>query len=946
VQWNDGTNQTVGTPGQGGPVMLSRMVVYPTNFFGANGPHTNVYFVTNVSDYWSCQASVGLTDIVGRVELILNPRPTVTLMTTNFANNLFAQTNCDIGVFYQVTNKLTGIGPWTVQWNDGTNQTVGTPGQGGPVMLSRTVVYPTNFFGANGPHTNAYYVTNVSDYWSCQASVGLTDIVGRVELILNPRPTAKLVTTNFPNYLFAQTNCDIGVSYQVTNVLTGIGPWTVQWNDGTNQTVGTPGQGGPVMLSRTVVYPTNIFGANGPHTNVYFVTNVSDYWSCQASVGLTDIVGRVELILNPRPTVTLITTNLATNLFVKADCDYAISYQVTNVLTGIGPWTVQWNDGTNQTVGTPGQAGPMLLSRAVLYPTNFFAANVPHTNVYFVTNVSDYWSCLASVGLNDIAGRVELIVSPRPTATLITTNVATNLYVQANCDVGALYQVTNSLTGIGPWTVQWNDGTNQTIGIPGQLGPTNLVRILYPTNSFAANAPYTNIYFITNVTDLSGCQANTGLTDIVGKVELIISPRPTATLVTTNFANNLFAQTNCDSGLLQQAVTNVLTGIGPWTVQWNDGTNQTVGTPGQPGPTNLVRTVLYPTGFPGANVPHTNVYFVTNVTDLSGCQANAGLTDIRGRIELVVTPRPTATLITTNVTTNLFVKTDCDYAISYQVTNVLTGIGPWTVQWNDGTNQTIGTPGQGGPMMLSRTVLYPTNFFAANGPHTNVYSVTNVIDLFGCRANAGEIQGSVQLIVNPRPTATLITTNIATNLYVQANCDIGVSYQVTNRLTGIGPWTVQWNDGTNQTIGTPGQTGPVLLSRTVLYPTNFFAANGPHTNIYVVTNVIDFASCQANAGLGDIVGRVELIVNPRPSVTLITTNVATNLFVQTDCDYAVSYQVTNVLTGIGPWTVQWNDGTNQTIGTPGQAGPMILSRTVLYPTNFFAANVPHTNVYL
>jgi hypothetical protein len=46
--------------------------------------------------------------------------------------------------------------------------------------------------------------------------------------------------------------------------------------------------------------------------------------------------------------------------------------------------------------------------------------------------------------------------------------------------------------------------------------------------------------------------------------------------------------------------------------------------------------------------------------------------------------------------------------------------------------------------------------------------------------------------VNPRPTAALVSFNMSI-------CNIGTNYVMTNLLTGIGPWTVYWNDGYVQT---------------------------------------------------------------------------------------------------------------------------------------------------
>jgi hypothetical protein len=315
--------------------------------------------------------------------LSIGSHPTATLITTNAANNLFVQNNCDYGVSYQVTNILTGTGPWTVQWNDGTNQTIGIPGQAGPVMLSRTVLYPTNFFGANGPHTNVYFVTNVTDSGGCQANAGLGDIVGQVALVMNPRPTVTLITTNGANHSFVQVNCDVAVPYQVTNLLTGMGPWTVQWNDGTNQIIGIAGQAGPVLLSRTLLVPMSQSGANGPQTNVFFVTSVSDLGGCQANPAFGDIVGQVALMINPRPTAVV---------SGSATICSGSSTNIQAALTGSAPWNVAWSDGVIQTV----IASPVIRVVAPLVNTT-----------YTVTNLLDA-TCVAAT--TDLKGSATITV--------------------------------------------------------------------------------------------------------------------------------------------------------------------------------------------------------------------------------------------------------------------------------------------------------------------------------------------------------------------------------------------------------------------------------------------------------------------------------------------------------------------------------------------------------
>jgi len=106
----------------------------------------------------------------------------------------------------------------------------------------------------------------------------------------------------------------------------------------------------------------------------------------------------------------------------------------------------------------------------------------------------------------------------------------------------------------------------------------------------------------------------------------------------------------------------------------------------------------------------------------------------------------------------------------------LTGIGPWTVTWNDTTIQTVPIAGSG-PATLTRTVT--PGPFDSNHASNHVYFVTGVSNADTCIANQpGDIQGNVSILINPRPTATL-------GSYSATNCDIGASYAFTNTLTGI-----------------------------------------------------------------------------------------------------------------------------------------------------------------
>jgi hypothetical protein len=655
--------------------------------------------------------------------------------------------------------------------------------------------------------------------------------------------------------------------------LTGIGPWTVLWNDGTPETTnGTA----PVTLLRAVA-PTNAPGSSFASNFVYYVTNVVNADTCLGNE-TGDILGTNTIIVNPRPTA-LITSSDVTR------CDYGQTNTLTVKLTGIGPWTVLWNDGTPQT--TNGTA-PVTLLRAVA-PTNAPGSSFASNFVYYVTNVANADTCLGNE-TGDILGTNTIIVNPRPTALITSTDVT-------RCDYGQTNTLAVQLTGIGPWTVLWNDGTPQTTN---GTAPVTLLRAVAPTNAPGSSFASNFVYYVTNVANADTCLGNeTG--DILGTNTIIVNPRPTALITSTDV-------TRCDYGQTNTLAVQ-LTGIGPWTVLWNDGTPQTTnGT----APVTLLRAVA-PTNAPGSSFASNFVYYVTNVANADTCLGNeAG--DILGTNTIIVNPRPTALITSTDVTR-------CDYGQTNTLAVQLTGIGPWTVLWNDGTPQTTnGTA----PVTLLRPVA-PTNAPGSSFASNFVYYVTNVVNADTCLGNeAGDILGTNTIIVNPRPTALITSTDVT-------RCDYGQTNTLAVQLTGIGPWTVLWNDGTPQTTN---GTAPVTLVRAVA-PAIALGSSFASNFVYYVTNVANADTCLGNEP-GDILGTNSITVNPRPTAVLTSTNT-------TLCSGATN-TLSVTLSGIGPWTIVWNDGTNQVAGTNGQPGPVILTRDVA-PTNELDSALASNVVY-
>src|SRR6185503_1182546 len=124
------------------------------------------------------------------------------------------------------------------------------------------VVVPTNTL-PNSAFTNVYYVLSVSNENSCVANQP-GDITGTNTIIINPRPTSDLLS-------FAGTTCNIGTPYTLTNILTGLGPWTLVWSSNDQQVVQaiTNAVPGP-FTNAFVVVPTNTL-PNSAFTNVYYV---------------------------------------------------------------------------------------------------------------------------------------------------------------------------------------------------------------------------------------------------------------------------------------------------------------------------------------------------------------------------------------------------------------------------------------------------------------------------------------------------------------------------------------------------------------------------------------------------------------------------------------------------------------------------------------------------
>jgi hypothetical protein len=776
-----------------------------------------------------------------------------------------------------VANASHPAGTITVEWFDA---------QGNVVASGTTNLFPTvnpNLVGTNAV-TNIVYYAAEQDLRTGFISTNKV----AVTLQIIPRPTATLINPS-------TTVCNEGASFTLTNILTGIGPWTIDWNDGTVQTI-AQAVPGPVVLTRTVT-PTNTF-ANVASNNVYFVTILTNADMCQGNVA-GDITGTTTITVDPRPTASLMSLD-ATN------CNDGSSFTLTNTLTGIGPWTIFWNDGTTQTANG---SGPLTLTRTV-FPTNSVGANTVNDNIYYVTMVTNNDNCIGNQP-GDVTGTNHIFINPRPTAKLLSVTVT-------NCNVGTLYTLTNTLTGIGPWTVVWNDGLIETTN---GTAPLILTRNVTPTTG-SANAASNNVYFVTMVTNNTDTCIGNQPGDITGSAQFIINPLPTVTLtITTNdfalstndVATGLLESVSQPSGTsyslvvgfqtLQNgnpttinnqtlSVTNHLafTGIGPWAVMLSDGNTSFA--------TNFAANGTYVWNEVVSTNVNTNFTFsVTSLTD-----TNTGCSGSETNVYSVgVFDAPTALVLATT-------NTACGSGVgSVTISAALGGFGPWTnIVWSDGF-----VSGLVSNSPVSRDVAAPTNNSFAQ-IETN-YSIVSLTDGYGITTtSSNDLAGAAIIIVDPFPTNPP-TVVVATN-YTCPSTPVILSVSVPPNFTA--DWFADSGLTTNLAVGT----------------TNYLASitDDPATNVYYVTMRYNDAFSLANCS-PDVAASVYLISAP-------CTNAVISSITATNGSVIISWSGNYVLQGttnLTPPAIWFNLST-------GQLGPNFLTNSILNgsPYEFFRLYAP------
>ena len=547
----------------------------------------------------------------------------------------------------------------------------------------------------------------------------------------------------------------------VSAALTGNGPWTLTWSDGFIQ-------GGVVSSPATrTVSPAA--------TTTYGVTTVVDQ-NC-AGAGS----GGAAITVVPRPSAAITAP--------AAACTGATGL-VASVPNGGAGVTYAWTI-TNGTItagaGTPnvtfsaGAASPLQLSVTV------------------------------SNGVCSSASSTSLPVTPAPTA--VVTGGGTVCAGQAAA-------ITVALTGAPPWTLRWSDGL-----LENGVGATPWTRTVTPLVS----GPYT----VSQLSDATTCGGS-----VSGSADYLVKPVPVSLI---------FAAPAICAGSAGNVATVADAGAGA-TYTWSIANGSITGGGG-------TRSITYTAGATG------NVTLGVTVLGGNGCSSTSS--------QIVpATPLPTATLTGP--------ATGCAGQPTV-LTVALTGRGPWTVTWSDGTVQ-----GGLGPGPATRTVAPLVN---------TTYALSSVSDVTGC---SGTVSGSVSLAVKPVPTAVVRGgATICPDTPVPISADV----------TAVGAWTLRWSDGVTQT-----GTGPGTVSRIV----------SPNVSSgYGVDSITDTQCSNAGTGVAAItvgLGPEAVVVTVPPSVCAGTPGIVASV---PDSGAGSTYAWT-----LDNGTITAGQGTRQitfTTATPGTA---------------------------
>ena len=272
----------------------------------------------------------------------------------------------------------------------------------------------------------------------------------------------------------------------VSIALTGSGPWSVTYTDGTTPTTVNAISSSPYIIS-------------GAAAGTYSVTNVSDL-NCTGTAS-----GTASVIVNILPVVTLSGGGTV--------CSGSPLPNINFDLTGVAPWYLTYTfDGTPVTV-TGINASPYVITNAVV-------------GTYIAISAGNAF-CTGSA-----SGTASVALYTLPTATVSGGGTL--------CAGNALPDVSIALTGSGPWSITYTDGTT----------PTTVNGIV--SSPYVISGATAGVYSVTNVSDMN-CTGTTS-----GTANVVVNSLP-------NVSATITPSTIC------YATSATATGSGAVSYAWNNG---------------------------------------------------------------------------------------------------------------------------------------------------------------------------------------------------------------------------------------------------------------------------------------------------------------------------------------------------------------------------------------
>lgn len=454
---------------------------------------TSTYFILSVidNDFPSCQLSQNF----GQVDVVVNFPPSVT-MTGN-------ATTCSGQDAFLFFNIVGGVGPWEIIYRNeetGLTETVNTT-----IPFFQETVSPTV--------TTEYTVVSITD---SNTPACTTPGADTVTITVNPPPTGEMFGDQ--GDLCAGQPAEIGIR------LTGVPPWTIRYTDGTNVfTLLNIQPQDPLYdpATSTYIHVAEVFPQ--PGTTTYQLVEVRD--SNSPSCADPAPTGSATLEAFGAPTVDIEGDTTICNggeallnfSFSEVGPFYDVEFAVSNY-------------GQTDTVEVNGLLNGDVVSVDTLTSSTIFRA----------ISVTDERGC-SSISF-DLPVRVN--VNPLPTST-----------ISANDTIcfGEQAELVFDNTGIGPWTITYNDGSNDS------TFTTNLNRFFLPVSPTV-----TTNYSIVSVEDsnLPQCSnTGNGTASVVVNSELVAS----------------FTATPQDMVLPEATVniTNTTTNKGEWDYSWDFGDGNT-----------------------------------------------------------------------------------------------------------------------------------------------------------------------------------------------------------------------------------------------------------------------------------------------------------------------------------------------------------------------------------